>query len=219
MQLIHKFMQNICKIEGCRSLVGIVTELDAVGRQFEPYVTNFGFKEYKNSEGSILSCDLTPANGSITFQLAQVEAGRFQFQSCFTLTGPLLNEEFQSVLSTVSYITWYVGCYISWHIALILIPCDQQWAPWTTRSPLEPTALWKAVAPSNFEGLRLHKYKQGLASISSQCAVSQRDGSYYCWRERHLLNGPTFSICLQGCALQTWNLAPSQPGWSWDRCC
>ena len=28
-------MQNICKIEGCRSLVGNVTELDAVDRQFQ----------------------------------------------------------------------------------------------------------------------------------------------------------------------------------------
>ena len=34
-----KHMQNICKKEGCRSLVGNVTELDAVGLQFEPYVT------------------------------------------------------------------------------------------------------------------------------------------------------------------------------------
>ena len=32
-------MQNICKIEGWRSLVGNVTELDAVGCQFEAHIT------------------------------------------------------------------------------------------------------------------------------------------------------------------------------------
>ena len=32
-------MQKICKIEGCRSLDGNVTELDAIGFQFKPYLT------------------------------------------------------------------------------------------------------------------------------------------------------------------------------------
>ena len=33
-----KIMQNLYKIDGSHSLVGIVTELDAVDRQFKPYV-------------------------------------------------------------------------------------------------------------------------------------------------------------------------------------
>ena len=88
----------------------LLADVRLAGRQ------HFAFKEYKNARGDrILACD---ANGSLTFQVAQIDVGpgKVPISIVLYIDGTFIERGIPIRPIYCKFITCYIMCYIAYNI-------------------------------------------------------------------------------------------------------